>query len=125
MVDLRARMIANGDTINEEKMPAGRLLDLRKAYPCVNKPAPWAILLRYVTGPKCLRALQGLHETTEYRIKSREGAIELWVPLRGLREGCPSSPPLFNIYHSTLCVWLRLKGRKQLQFSKQEKLGEE
>ena len=63
-------------------------------------------------GPKCLRALQGLHETTEYRIKSREGASEPWVPLRGLREGCPSSPPLFNIYHSTSMRSAKIKREK-------------
>ena len=98
-VDLRARLRARNMDIDEEEMPAGRLLDLRKAYPRVNKPALWAILKRYGMGFKCLRALQGLHEETSYRIKSREGLSEPWIPLRGLREGCPSSPPLFNVYH--------------------------
>ena len=40
-----------------------------------------------------------LHETTKYMVKSREGLSEAWTNERGLREGCPSSPPLFNIFH--------------------------
>ena len=98
-VDLRKRKIIAGEEIDEDLMPAARLLDLRKAYPRVNRPALWGLLKKYGMGEKCLKALQGLHEETNYKIKSREGTSEPWIPLRGLREGCPSSPPLFNIFH--------------------------
>ncbi len=37
-----------------------------------------------------------------YRVSGREGECEAWVPERGLREGCPSSPGLFNIYHQAV-----------------------
>ena len=30
------------------------------------------------------------------------GTSTSWMPDRGLREGCPSSPPLFNIYHDAV-----------------------
>ena len=40
-----------------------------------------------------------LHEGTEYKIRGKAGYSETWVPERGLREGCPSSPDLFNIFH--------------------------
>ena len=80
-------------------MPTARLLDLTKAYPRVNKPALWQILETYGMGEKCLRVLKDLHEQTEYRVRSREGESTSWIPLRGLREGCPSSPPSFNIFH--------------------------
>ena len=41
-VDLRKRM--EGEEMDEGELPAARLLDLRKAYPRVNKPALWGIL---------------------------------------------------------------------------------
>ena len=35
-------------------------------------------------------------------MKGREGLSEGWMPVRGLREGCPTSPILFNIYHQAV-----------------------
>ena len=46
----------------------------------------------------------GLHETTEYQVrgKGNEGFSEGWVPARGLREGCATSPVLFNVFHQAV-----------------------
>ena len=71
-------------------------------YPTVSKPALWSLLERYGMKGKCLETLVDLHETTEYRVKGREGLSEGWMPARGLREGCPKSPILFNIYHQAV-----------------------
>ena len=49
-----------------------------------------------------LRHHQDLHEATSYAVKSREGESENWLPQRGLREGCPTSPVLFNIFHQVV-----------------------
>ena len=40
-------------------------------------------------------------ETTEYHVRGRrkEGFSDAWVPTRGLREGCATSPVLFNAFH--------------------------
>ena len=97
--DLKKRLAAIGEEIEEGMEPVARLLDLRKAYPRVNRPALWKILQKYGMGERCLRALQDLHETTHYKIKSREGNSSTWAPERGLKEGCPSSPVLFNAFH--------------------------
>ena len=82
--------------------PAARLLDLRKAYPRVNKPALWRLLRRYGLEGDFLRVVIDLHEATEYAVRGKEGDSEVWVPERGLREGCPSSPILFNIFHQAV-----------------------
>ena len=97
--DLRKRLTAEGGEIDEDRMPVAKLLDFSKAYPRVNRPALRKILQRYGMGERCLRVLQDLHETTHYKIKSREGTSSTWAPERGLKEGCPSSPILFNAFH--------------------------
>ena len=40
------------------------VLDLRKAYPRVSKPALWSLLERYGMKWECLETLVDLHETT-------------------------------------------------------------
>ncbi len=56
--------------------PSARLLDLRKAYPRVNKTALWRLLERYGLNGNFLRLLTDLHETTEYAVRGREGNSE-------------------------------------------------
>ena len=87
---------------NEEEWPCARMLDLRKAYPRVSKPALWMLLERYGMKGRCMETVMDLHETTEYKVRGREGMSEGWKPARGLREGCSTSPILFNIYHQAV-----------------------
>ena len=102
VVDCKRRMNDEANDMNEDEWPSARLLDLRKAYPRVNKPALWSLLEGYGMKRQCLEMLVDLHEPTEYRVKGREGMSEGWMPARGLREGCPTSPILFNIYHQAV-----------------------
>ena len=87
---------------SECEWPVAKLLDLRKAYPRVSKPGLWSLLERYGMNGKCLECLIGLHEGTVYKVRGKEGMSEAWVPARGLREGCSTSPILFNIYHQAV-----------------------
>jgi hypothetical protein len=103
VVDLKRRMELNGNEgMNEEEWPVARLLDLRKAYPRVNKPGLWRLLERYGMKGKCLDTIVDLHESTVYKVRGKEGVSESWVPARGLREGCSTSPILFNVYHQAV-----------------------
>ena len=45
------------------------------------------------------RLPKDLHEATTYTINSKEGDSKSWLPQRGLREGCSTSPVLFNVFH--------------------------
>ena len=110
--DLKRRLEKEGREIPEGEEPVARLLDLRKAYPRVNRPALWGILRRYGIGERALRILQDLHESTLYKVRGNDGVSEAWVPARGLREGCPSSPILFNIFHQVV-MRLGAKARKR------------
>ena len=80
--------------------PTATLLDITKAYPRVNRPLLWYILERLGFGERSLRIIRGLHETTFYRVKGKKEVSSPWTPMRGLREGCATSPVLFNIYHN-------------------------
>ena len=86
----------------EEQKPLAKLLDLRKAYPRVSRPALWSLLRRYGLNGAMMDTLMDLHETASYRVKGKEGCSEAWNPQRGLREGCPTSPVLFNIFHQAV-----------------------
>ena len=100
--DMKRRLDKEGREIPAGEEPVARLLDLRKAYPRVNRPALWGILQKYGIEKRALRILQDLHESTMYKVRGKEGESEAWVPARGLREGCPSSPILFNVYHQAV-----------------------
>ena len=44
------------------------------------------------------------------RIRGKDSNSNAWVPNRGLREGCLSSPPLFNIYNQAV---MRVAAKKR------------
>ena len=101
VVDFKRRMEGR-ERAQEYECPVARLLDLRKAYPRVNKPALWGLLERYGMKGRCLESLYDLHECTEYKVRGKEGVSDTWMPARGLREGCSTSPILFNVYHQAV-----------------------
>ena len=100
--DLRKRIRRRGDEEESGSDPVARLLHLKKAYPRVNKPALWGILKMYGLKGNFLWTLQDLHEATTYVVKGRGEDSGSWRPERGLREGCATSPTLFNVYHQAV-----------------------
>ena len=67
--DLERRRV--GEVVEEKDVLVARLLDLKKAYLHVNKPALWMILEKYGLDGNFLRAFKDLHETTEYRVRGK------------------------------------------------------
>ena len=100
--DMKRRVAEYDVNMNEDDWPVARLLDLRKAYPRVNKPALWSLLERCGLNGYCLNVIMDLHESTEYKVRAQDGMSETWMPARGLREGCSTSPILFNVYHQAV-----------------------
>ena len=97
--DLKKRIRIDGREQQHPTDPEARLLDLRKAYPRVNKSTMWEIVKRCGLKGKFLETILDFHESMEYCVKGKDGDSEPWTPERGLREGCLTSPSLFNIYH--------------------------
>ena len=62
--DMKRRVNEYDVNMNENDWPVARLLDLRKAYPRVNKPALWSLLERCGLNGHCLNVIMDLHETT-------------------------------------------------------------
>ena len=70
--DFRMRVLGGSRDLDQGEWPEARLLDLRKAYPRVNKPALWMLLERYGLGENMIRVIRGLHETTRYKVRGKE-----------------------------------------------------
>ena len=67
----------------EEERPVARLLDLKKTYPRMSKPALLMLLERYGLRGKLFETVMDLHETTEYKVKGWGGGVsESWIPAR-------------------------------------------
>ena len=102
-------------SVKQPEDPVATLLDITKACPTVNRPILWSILTKFGIKGKMRRALEGLHEQTEYKFRGKETNSASWTPKRGLREGCATSPKLFNVYHSTLMRLAKEKRRKKCE----------
>ena len=76
-------MNEGANRISEDEWPCARLFDSRKAYSRVSKPALRMLLERYGMEGQCLETLVDLYETTECRVKGREGMNEGWMLARG------------------------------------------
>ena len=88
------------ENIQSENSIKAILLDIQKAYPRINKSILWEMLKKF--GMKeTITILKGLHEHTTYEVRGREANSTTWMPLRGLREGCATSPGLFNVYQNS------------------------
>ena len=86
----------------EERKEMAILLDLKTAYPRVSRPILWAILEKYRLPNKVIDKLKDLHEFTSYRVRGEERDSTKFIPQRGLREGCATSPVIFSIFHQAV-----------------------
>ena len=87
----------NNERVGRKDM--GILLHLKKAYPRVCRPILWAMLEKYRLLSKVIDKLKDLHEFTSYRVREEESDSMEFILQRRLREGCTTSPVIFNIFH--------------------------
>ncbi|CAJ1396225.1 unnamed protein product [Effrenium voratum] len=92
-----------------------RFFDLEKAYPKVARHALWKLLEMKGCPPGFLGVLKALHDHTASHVRFDGGTSAEFVPDRGLREGCPSSPVLFNLYHHGIMEVFRARRARAAQ----------
>ncbi|CAJ1389406.1 unnamed protein product [Effrenium voratum] len=89
------------------------LYDIEKAYPRVNREALWELLRRWGSCPRFIKVCQALHNSTLFRVQSGAALSRGYYADRGLKEGCPSSPPLFNVYHAAVMKDYRVRRTRE------------
>lgn len=73
-------------------------VDFRKAFDSVNREALWAMLAARGVGPKLLALIRDLYSGCEAKVQAN-GQTSSWFPMStGVRQGCPMSPTLFNVF---------------------------
>jgi hypothetical protein len=73
-------------------------VDFRKAFDSVNREALWRVLLARGVDPKLLGLIKDLYSGCQACISSN-GTTSQWFPMSsGVRQGCPMSPTLFNVF---------------------------
>ncbi|CAJ1414131.1 unnamed protein product, partial [Effrenium voratum] len=83
--------------------------DIVRTYTRVCRDALWCLLSRLGAPPAFVQVLKALHEHTRFRVFVHNGYSSPWLTDRGLREGCPSSPVLFNIFHDAVLITFRTR----------------
>jgi ribonuclease HI len=86
-----------------------RFFDLEKAYPRVARHGLWTLLTKKGCPAGFLKVLKALHNHTASAVRFQGHLSSSFVPDRGLREGCPSSPILFNLYHAGILEVFRAR----------------
>ena len=91
--------------------------DLEKAYPRVCRLALWELMELWGADARFITICKALHDHTVVKVRVMGACSSNYTPERGLREGCPSSPPLFNVYHSAVMMDFRKRREDQAKES--------
>eukprot|EP00959_Pyramimonas_sp_CCMP1952_P062636 1309633-Pyramimonas_sp.AAC.1 len=84
-----------------------------KAYARVVREAVYSNQRRLGVPESLGNVMRGLYENTEYQLKMRDGLSESYTLERGFKEGCPSAPAGFNIFHASAMHDFKMQAREQ------------
>jgi len=91
------------------------LYDIEKAYPRINREALWTLLHKRGAPASFIQVCQALHNHTQFHVKLEGTLSQNYEADRGLKEGCPSSPPLFNLYHQAVLHDFRARRKRSAE----------
>ena len=95
--------------VNAPARVAALFLDIEKAYPSVPTDAAERLFLRVGLPPVFVKLLVGVHKNAKYRVRTNEGIGDYFGLQKGFREGDPSSPAAFSLYHSAVMTHVEKK----------------
>ena len=81
-------------------------IDFKKAYDTVNRSTLLNRLKEIGVSTKFLKAIKAIYENINYMIKTKHFTLEAISSNLGLKQGCPLSPLLFNLYINDLNQFL-------------------
>ena len=114
LTELAAEVRLRGSD-SEADMLVFVLVDITKAYTSVQRSGAWRMLRRLGVLEPMISVLVGLHEGTVYRCRSRQGVSESHQQQTGFREGCCTSPILYNLFHAFAVRDFEGRSKQKLQ----------
>src|SRR6185437_9787646 len=88
-------------------------VDLKKAYDSVEHHVLFATLTAMGVPSQIVDTLADLYKDNTCGVSTAWGLTEPFKVTRGLRQGCPASPPLFNLVIEPLISWTEHKLQKR------------
>lgn len=83
-------------------------IDLLKTYDSDDRSLPWEVLAGFVVLPRMTAFIRQFHDGMRACVRNENGdCSEEFNVQQGLREGCPITPSLFNIFADFLLVALQ------------------
>ena len=82
-------------------------IDFRKAFDSIPRNHLWDKLQRIGVRGKLLKVIQSMYSNVHYTIKLNNTFTEYFKVDQGVKQGCPLSPTLFNIYINDLAKDLK------------------
>ena len=83
---------------SEKKKLYVAFIDFKKAYDTISRPLLFDRLRRLGINGLFYRNIVEMYKNTKYSIKTSNGCLEAILSNLGLRQGCPLSPMLFNLF---------------------------
>ena len=92
-------------------------IDLRKAYDSINHKALFHKLRKYNINGNFLSLIQNLYQKTKCAVKVNGRRTDFFQYSKGVRQGCPLSPLLFNLFINGIVKCLNKNNPKPLKLN--------